>query len=90
MTQRERVRLALSNLLQAKLALKFAEREHAANPRPETSDKYEKAKAVAVRLQAEAERLVGRVGTAKSRARLRALLNIRWLWMMALDAFPIS
>lgn len=74
MSQRQQVRLLLSNLLEAKLAQKLASSEHAAN-----------AAAVAARLQAEARVLVARVGNAKDRARLAALLSIRWLWLMVLD-----
>ena len=85
MSRRQKVRLVLSNLLEAKLALKLAKDEHAADGRPETSDRHKRAGAVAARLQAKAQRLVKRVGNAKDKARLAAMLNIRWSWLMVLD-----
>jgi hypothetical protein len=83
MTQRQRLRLLLSDLLHARLAAKLAKGEYAADARPETSDRYERAKQAALHLETEAQRLIVRAGTAKDKARLAALLSIRWLWLLA-------
>ena len=84
MTRRQRVRLVLSNLLQANLALSLAKRELAADPGADTARKHEAAEAAAAELRDLARGLVERFGTAKDRARLTALLDMHLLWLMAL------
>ena len=84
MTSRQRVRLVLSNLLQANLALSLARRELAADPGADTARKHEAAKAAAAEVRDLARRLVDRFGNAKDRARLAALLDMHLLWLMVL------
>jgi len=88
MSDRQVVRRTLTELLQANLACALARREHSADSRPETAQRYELARAAAARLQADARHLVAALGTRKERARLTALLNVRWAWLASL-AFPI-
>ena len=83
-SDRQRVRLVLTDLMEANLAHQIAKRERAADGRPETVERFETSRAAAVRLQAEAKRLVAAIGTRKDRDRLAALLSLRWIWLVAL------
>lgn len=85
MSTRQRIRLVLSNLLHANLALKLARREHTADPGPVTTLKHDMAKTAAEELRELAQSLVARFGTARDRARLAALLDVKWLWLMSLS-----
>lgn len=87
-TDRQRVRLILADLLRANSLYEHARREHASGGRPVTAEKKEAARTALIRLQAEAKRVVEAVGYYRDRERLAALLNVEWAWLMTV-AWPI-
>jgi hypothetical protein len=71
--------LALSDLLEANLAMELTRREHAASTLPETAQRYELATAIAKKLRSEAEVMINHIGTEEERDRLATMLNFRFL-----------
>jgi hypothetical protein len=74
-SDRQQVRIALTELLEADLALRLTRHEARANP--EALRKYNEAGVVAAQALARAEKLVRDKGTRTDKSRLSILLGLR-------------
>ena len=81
-TDRQRVRLILADLLQASRLYERVEQEHSKSGQSVTAKKKEMTRAALIKLQAEAKRVVETVGYPRDRERLAALLNVPLTWLM--------
>jgi hypothetical protein len=75
-TDRQRVRLILADLLQANSDYERARRQHEQASGPDSLVRLAGAKAAVLRLQAEARRVVERVGYHRDRERLAKLMDV--------------
>ncbi len=87
-TDRQRVRLILADLVRANTSYERAKREYAEAGNAATSRKKELARVAVLKLQTEATRVVEAVGYYRDRERLAALLDVQWMWLVTV-AGPI-